>query len=206
MGVMPPTPKGPSEAAASSELKGGTPKNSLNNDSTTNDSMDATVTEEEEKELLLCFRPLEEGEKVGEDLRFSRNMSDIKHTDDCEEMSSSGDMKAPGVSTQSSSSNDDGTGKDASSPSLNAPSSTENQTAATTSATAKSTHTPSKNRPPKKRMFVSDPEDGNQSHKKIRGSNIREQQNNGTSQVNSSVPDEKSVVESLMLMSNNTRL
>lgn len=196
MNVVP--PKAPSEAVAAAAQSKGTPqKNGSNNgSSTTNDSIEATMIEVEEKELLLCFRPLEEGAKVGEELRFNRNATE---TDGSEEVSSSSNPKVTGTSTQSSSSNCDGTGKEGSSLNNDLTSFSENHTN-TALAPAKTAYQAGKNRPPKKRMFVGEFVDKEQSNKKSRGSD--QEQVQGKSNLNGTAPDEKSVVESLMLMSN----
>jgi len=198
-------PNAPSEAVAATAQSKGTPqKNGSNNgSSTTNDSTEATMIEVEEKELLLCFRPLEEGEKVGEELRFNRNSTDNKTTDGSEEVSSSSNPKVTGTSTQSSLSNCDGAGKGGSSSNNDVTSFSENLTL-TVVAAAKTTHQAGKNRPPKKRMFVGELIDNDQSNKKSCGSD--EHQVQEKSNLNGTAPDEKSVVESLMLMSNHKDL
>jgi len=111
-------------------------------------SKEGSVQEPEvmEKEILLCFRPIQEGDKVSSDLRFRRIVNREKEPDGS---GSGSNPKVHGVSESSgggSGSNGDGanalyTSNDA------GPSSTETQTDVDGSMQLK------KNRPPKKRAF-----------------------------------------------------
>jgi len=111
-------------------------------------SKEGSVQEPEEmqKEILLCFRPIQEGEKVSSDLRFRRVISQEKQSDGS---GSGSNPKIPGVSESSgggSGSNNDGVNAAYTSNGAD-PSSTETPTDVDGSMQLK------KNRPPKKRSF-----------------------------------------------------
>jgi len=111
-------------------------------------SKEGSVQEPEEmqKEILLCFRPIQEGDKVSSDLRFRRVISQEKQSDGS---GSGSNPKIPGVSESSgggSGSNNDGVNAAYTSNGAD-PSSTETQTDANGSMQLK------KNRPLKKRAF-----------------------------------------------------
>ena len=99
-----------------------------NNDGTNESDVSSQPSQEEVKELLLCFRPIREGEVVGEDLRFCPKVSDSEKESSTNNSSSSGAKKASSC----------------------APSSAETQ-----AAVAPVLHAV-KNRPPKKRKFSND--------------------------------------------------
>ena len=96
-----------------------------NSDGTNESAASSQPSEEEVKELLLCFRPIREGTVVGEDLRFCPKVSDSEKESSANNSASSGAKKASSC----------------------APSSTETQ-----AAVAPVLHAV-KNRPPKKRKF-----------------------------------------------------
>ncbi|KAK1746162.1 hypothetical protein QTG54_002769 [Skeletonema marinoi] len=106
-------------------------------------SKEGSVQEPEEmqKEILLCFRPIQEGEKVSSDLRFRRVISQEKQSDGS---GSGSNPKIPGVSESSGG----GSGSNTAYTSNGAdPSSTETPTDVDGSMQLK------KNRPLKKRAF-----------------------------------------------------
>ena len=105
--------------------------------------------EEPEKEILLCFRPIQEGEKVSSDLRFRRVVGREKQSDGS---GSGSNPKIPGVSESSgggSGSNGDRANAAYTSNGVD-PSSTE-----TTDVDGSMHVVLKKNRPPKKRAFES---------------------------------------------------
>jgi hypothetical protein len=168
--------------------------NSLNNNINhigSNESAGSAESVEEEKELLLCFRPIREGETVGAELRFCPQ---VEKNDGCYDEALSEDRK---VSSANSISSKDGdpfkkAAKESASTSTYIPSLDEAQAATSPpmSVAAK------KNRPPKKRKYESDDESqsiSNRSFRKSRSGDTRVEE-----------IDEKSAVESMMELAKNT--
>ncbi|KAL7538138.1 hypothetical protein ACHAXR_008318 [Thalassiosira sp. AJA248-18] len=147
------------------------------------DSSESAVSSDsgqEEKELLLCFRPIREGEEVGEELRFCPKVSVSENADGSEGSPASSDEPKVSSSANSTSRKAGAVKKEAkksASSTTSTPSSAETQAATAPTAPAK------KNRPPKKRRFES--EEVNQPCKK--------KSHDDHSQV-----AEKSAVESMM--------
>ncbi len=168
--------------------------NSLNdniNHIGSNESAGSAESVEEEKELLLCFRPIREGEAVGVELRFCPQ---AEKNDGFYGEALSEDRK---VSSANSISSKDGdsfkkVAKESLSTSTDNPSLDETQAATSPpmSVAAK------KNRPPKKRKYESDDESQAISNRSFRKSR------SGETQVEEI--DEKSAVESMMELAKNT--
>mmetsp|Transcript_21507 Transcript_21507/g.46735 ORF Transcript_21507/g.46735 Transcript_21507/m.46735 type:complete len:1021 (-) Transcript_21507:158-3220(-) len=171
----------------SSELKGG--KNGSNNNDG-NESAVSSEPEQEEKELLLCFRPIREGGVVGEELRFCSKVSESEKMSGSDDPASSEDLKTS--SNNSTSSKDSAAKKEAkkaaASTSAEATSSAEMQVAAAPSQSKPAR----KNRPPKKRKFESELDNHQSSGKNSHSDNTHSEE-----------PDEKSAVESMMELAKN---
>jgi hypothetical protein len=172
-----------------SQLKPGNQQIGLNIGS--NESAVSSESVHEEKELLLCFRPIREGGAVGEELRFC---SPIERNDGSDGQASSEDIKVS--SANSTSSKEDGSSKKAAKKSASTstyPTLDETQfvTSPPLSVAAK------KNRPPKKRKYESDDESQARSNRSSRKSR------SGETQVEDI--DEKSAVESMMELAKNTQ-
>lgn len=125
---------------STSQLKTGEQKNSQHIGS--NESAASSESAHEEKELLLCFRPIREGDAVGEELRFCPQ---IEKNDGSDGEASSEDRKVS--STTSTSSKNKSASNSVVIPSLEK---TQAATSPPLSVASK------KNRPPKKRKFESD--------------------------------------------------
>jgi hypothetical protein len=165
-----------------SQLKQGGNKNGKSDNNVgSNESAASSESVQEEKELLLCFRPIREGKAVGEELRFIPKASVSDKTDGSNDSPASSDTLKVASPTEGSSSNNataKGEAKKESSSSTEAPS-TETQ-----AATAPPAPSPSrKNRPPKKRKFENDAQEIDPSKKS----------RDAEAQV-----DEKSAIESMM--------
>jgi ribosomal protein L19E len=183
--------------------------NNNNNDESNESALSSEGSGQEEKELLLCFRPIREGDMVGEELRFSPNKaSESEETmdgtsDDGPTNASSGDPNESAFTNYSSSSNKDGAnGKMAPSKKVAAYNGADSpffakiQAAAT--APSSSTSQVNKNRPPKKRKFESQEEKYMASDKKSCGENRY-----STDDTQVDEPNEKSAVESMMELAKN---
>ena len=108
-----------------------------------NDSaVSSESVQEEEKELLLCFRPIREGEVVGEELRFCPKVSESERTDGSDGPSSE-DLKQSSKSSSGNSATAAGAVTKTTSSS------------STQGAVAPPSPQTKKNRPPKKRKFDS---------------------------------------------------
>ena len=175
-------------------LKAEIQKISLNNNINhigSNESAVSAESVQEEKELLLCFRPIREGEAVGEELRFCPK---IEKNNGCDGEASLEDRR---VSSANSISSKDraffkNSVKESLSTSIDILSLDETQAATSPplSVAAK------KNRPPQKRKYESDDESQVISNRSFRKSR------NGDTQVEEI--DEKSAVESMMELARNT--
>ncbi len=163
---------------SASQQKTGSQKNSQHIGSIESAASSESVYEE--KELLLCFRPIREGGAVGAELRFCPQ---IKKNDGSDGHISLEDKKV--LSTYSTSSKNKSASNGTDIPSLGK---TQAATSPPLSVASK------KNRPPKKRKYESDDDSqGNGPSRKYR---------NCDTQVE--VIDEKSAVESMMELAKNT--
>jgi hypothetical protein len=133
------------------------------------------ATEEEEKELLLCFRPNLEGRKVGEELRFPRRSVEIKNDNKATALSKCMNSKASASLDVVSSS-------------------TLTQTEFSTNPTLEL----EMHRPPKKRTFAvsEDLTNGNWPKPRPRHRRVK---------INERQQDEESAAESLMMMHNDPK-
>jgi len=132
--------------------------------------------QEEEKELLLCFRPIREGEVVGEELRFCPKVSESERTDGSDGPSSE-DLKQSSKSSSGNSATAAGAITKATSSS------------STQGAVAPPSPQTKKNRPPKKRKFDSKKEDHD-------ATGVKKRRPSHDTLVDDQ--DEKSAVESMM--------
>jgi len=191
-----------------------TPKSNGSSNNNNNDGSNESVVSleglgQEEKELLLCFRPIREGDMAGEELRFCpEKVGESEKTtdgtsDDSPANSSFDDLKMPPSTNHSSSSNKDCANfkmapsmKATSSNGVDSPSLAETQAAATAPST--STSLVKKNRPPKKRKFEIEEDKQPTRNKKCCGD---KRYSMDDTQVDK--PDEKSAIESMMELAKN---
>lgn len=190
------------------------PKNTSNNNNLGSNESAASSEgmAQEEKELLLCFRPIREGDMVGEELRFCSKQgregektadgtSDGGPTNassDDRKMSASTNRKVS-ASTNHSSSNDDDNVKMAA-PDLDVSANagdTSFPTEMHVAARSSNSSPLRKNRPPKKRKFESQQEHPRNSQKLPVGGERRSED------MHMDEPDEKSAVESMMELAKN---
>jgi hypothetical protein len=160
------------------------------------ESADSIVdSREEEKELLLCFRPIREGDMAAEELRFCPKKEMYGSSSDGPTNASSEEPKVSASTNQGSSSGADGDSAEMAKKS--AASTYPPSLMKTQLATAPLSSTPvKKNRPPKKRKVESQEEVP--SNKKVCGG-----MRYGTDDAQADKPDEKSVVESMMELAKN---
>lgn len=162
---------------------------------------------QEEKELLLCFRPIREGEVVGEELRFCPKETSEDAEDGGEDLAPTlpeEDHKVSSSGNSSSSKNEGGKKKKHQPPAaLKSESTSTSAPSSSTDTQAVTSPPPSppakKNRPPKKRKFESEEEEP---HQKVRKLPLSKKSSEET-QVED--PDEESaVVESMMKLAKKT--
>lgn len=161
--------------------KGSDQKSGFNNNDAGAEEGEAVSAQPEEKELLLCFRPICEGEKVGEELRFAPKFSereDMDGSDDDPTSASPDESKMASMNIATSST-------------LGAASSSESRTAMATAPLPSPDveYQQPKQRPLKKRKFESTEDDDCANTKPTkRNSDIDEETQS----------DEKRAIESMM--------
>jgi len=193
-----------------SHLKQGGSSNRKNNNSLSNSNNDGSNESaysivdsgDEEKELLLCFRPIREGDIAAEELRFCPKKVAGRLNNDGLNNTSSEEPKVSASTNLSSSSGAEGVeGNDAhvvNKPTTSnkfPPSLTETQVAIASPA---STWPVKTNRPPKKRKVENQESEHSITKKKLCGRKIR-----NTDETKADEPDEKSAVESMMELAMN---
>lgn len=162
-------------------------KTSGNNLKTSSDSGSESVGDDE-KELLLCFRPIREGETVGENLRYCARIKDRGNGGKGVDQASLllyNNRKVVSTSTS------------------NSPFTTSEVATSSLHLLSLATSVMKKNRPPKKRKFTGS-DDDNESQLMSRSSIFSSSRNCYSEDTQVDDIDEKSVVESMMSLAKHT--
>jgi len=161
-----------------------------NNLKTSSDSGSESVGDDE-KELLLCFRPIREGETVGEDLRYCARIKDRGNGEKGVDQASLLLYNNRKVVSTSTSNNEV------------SPFTTSEVATSSLHLLPLATSVMKKNRPPKKRKFT-DSDDDNESQMMSRSSIFSSSRNCYSEDTQVVDIDEKSVVESMMSLAKHT--